>query len=256
VRALVQVGGHVMRRQRAGASVEFTLDALAGDRVGLSVYDPSPAGDATERATLFEPFAPVSSTADTGTGLGLALARRLVESIGGTLNARADPLGGTEFVFELPAVPADASAAAVPGSVGAAGSISVLCVEDNPVNLLLVRELLSMRPQMTLYEAVDGASGIAAALAHRPDLLLLDLQLPDIHGIELLQRLRAEPALAHSTFVALSANALPEQIAAARAAGFDEYWTKPIDFARFLAGLDRIHQGARRSRSQAPSATR
>jgi PAS domain S-box-containing protein len=143
-----------------------------------------------------------------------------------------------------------------PEAPPAAAPVTVLCVEDNPVNLLLVRELLSRLPQVRLHEAVDGAGGIAAALAHRPDLLLLDMQLPDINGLEVLARLRGEPSLAHSVFVALSANAMPEQIAAARAAGFHEYWTKPIDFSQFLSGLDRLCQGASLSRSQAPSTGR
>ncbi|MFO1270341.1 MAG: PAS domain-containing protein [Rubrivivax sp.] len=150
-----------------------------------------------------------------------------------------------------PASPAGGPEGEAPGD---APPLRVLCVEDNPVNLLLVRELLARRPQVQLLEAVDGRSAIEVALAQRPDLLLVDLHLPDIDGVQVLARLRPEPALAHSTFVALSANALPEQIAAARAAGFDDYWTKPIDFGRFLAGIDRIarDQGASRSRSQPP----
>ncbi len=154
---------------------------------------------------------------------------------------------------------AQADEAAAPAPAPAEGGadappLRVLCVEDNPVNLLLVRELLAQRPQVQLLEAVDGRSAIETALQHRPDLLLVDLHLPDIDGVQVLARLRQEPALARSTFVALSANVLPEQIAAARAAGFDDYWTKPIDFGRFLAGIDRIarDQGASRSRSQPP----
>jgi PAS domain S-box-containing protein len=249
VQALVQVGQHVLRRQRAGRSIEFTLAAGPGT-VTVSVRDDGPAYGDDERATLFDAFARPSAAAEGGTGLGLALARRLVESIGGTLEMRLGAEGTQAFVVELPAdtPPAAAGSAARP--------MTVLCVEDNPVNLLLVRELLSMRPQLKLHEAVDGTSGIAAALAHRPDLLLLDLQLPDINGVDVLARLRSEPALAHSTFIALSANAMPEQVAAARAAGFHEYWTKPIDFSQFLSGLDRISQGASRSRTHAPSAAR
>ncbi len=154
------------------------------------------------------------------------------------------------------ALPAEVAVPGTPGAAAVAGAgeapLRVLCVEDNPVNLLLVRELLAQRPRMQLLEAVDGRSAVEMALAHRPELLLVDLHLPDINGLEVLARLRGEPALAGSVFVALSANALPEQIAAARAAGFDDYWTKPIDLAQFLAGIDRIAQGASRSRTQPP----
>jgi len=118
--------------------------------------------------------------------------------------------------------------------------LRVLCVEDNPVNLLLVRELLAQRPDVRLHEAVDGRSGIDAALSDPPDLMLLDLQLPDMSGLEVLRRLRAEPSLAGCRIVALSADAMPTHIAGALREGFDDYWTKPIDFAKFLAGIDRL----------------
>jgi CheY-like chemotaxis protein len=121
--------------------------------------------------------------------------------------------------------------------------LRVLCVEDNPVNLLLVRELLAQRPGVRLFEAVDGRSGIDAALAEPPDLLLLDLQLPDMPGLQVLQRLRGEPSLAACRFVALSADAMPAHIASALSQGFDDDWTKPIDFAKFLAGIDRLMAG-------------
>ncbi|MDP1649340.1 MAG: response regulator [Rubrivivax sp.] len=120
----------------------------------------------------------------------------------------------------------------------AAGELHVLCVEDNPVNLQLVRELLALRPRVRLRTAIDGASGIAAALAEPPDLLLLDLQLPDIDGLEVMRRLRADPSLAGCRIVALSADAMTDHVEAALAAGFDDYWTKPIQFERFLAGID------------------
>ena len=121
-----------------------------------------------------------------------------------------------------------------------APELHVLCVEDNPVNLQLVRELMALRPVVRLRTAVDGNSGLAAALAERPDLLLLDLQLPDIDGIEVMRRLRGEPSMQGCRIVALSADAMPEHIEAARKAGFDDYWTKPIEFDSFLAQIDRL----------------
>jgi len=139
---------------------------------------------------------------------------------------------------------------APPASAPKAGALQVLCVEDNPVNLQLVRELLAMRPAVRLRTAEDGASGLAAAQAEPPDLLLLDVQLPDINGLDVMRRLRAQPALDQCRIVALSADAMPEHIAAALAAGFDDYWTKPIQFDRFLAGIDELAQGASRSRIQ------
>lgn len=129
---------------------------------------------------------------------------------------------------------------AEPAAAEPAAGLHVLCIEDNPVNLQLVRELIALRPQVLLRTAVDGLSGIKAALAERPDLLLLDLQLPDIDGLEVMRRLRAEGAMAGCRIVALSADAMPGHIQAALAAGFDDYWTKPIQFDHFLAGIDRL----------------
>ncbi|HEY9067277.1 MAG TPA: response regulator [Burkholderiaceae bacterium] len=118
--------------------------------------------------------------------------------------------------------------------------LSMLYIEDNPVNVTLVKELVAMRPDVELACSVDGVSGVARALADRPDVVLIDMQLPDIDGYEVLKRLRAEPRTARSMLIALSANAMSEDIADAEAAGFDDYWTKPIDFRRFLARLDSL----------------
>jgi len=122
----------------------------------------------------------------------------------------------------------------------ASKALHVLCVEDNPVNLQLVRELIALRPLVRLRTAEDGLSGVFAALAEPPELVLLDIQLPDIDGVEVMRRLRAQPSTAGCCIVALSADAMPARISAALAAGFDDYWTKPIQFDTFLGHLDRM----------------
>lgn len=201
---------------------------------------------------------------DTGPGLdiGLSLALRLVHAVGGRIDTRelqaevssangaprrvhvlrlpagAEP-GGDEG-GEQPVEPATVQPAAATLASPASPAFHVLCVEDNPVNLQLVREVFALRPRVRLSTAVDGAGGVAQAQAEPPDLVLLDLQLPDMNGIEVLRRLRAQPALAGCVVIALSADAMPEHIAAGRAAGFDDYWTKPIQFDRFLADIDRL----------------
>lgn len=121
----------------------------------------------------------------------------------------------------------------------ASKALHVLCVEDNPVNLQLVRELIALRPGVRLRTAEDGLSGVQAALAAPPQLVLLDIQLPDIDGLEVMRRLRAAAPTAGCRIVALSADAMPDRISAALAAGFDDYWTKPIQFDAFLGHLDR-----------------
>jgi CheY-like chemotaxis protein len=114
----------------------------------------------------------------------------------------------------------------------------VLYIEDNAVNVLVVQELVSQRPQLQLTIALDGASGLRLALALKPDLILLDMQLPDLDGYQVLAGLRGNPETSGITCIAVSANAMLSDMRRAREAGFAAYWTKPIDFKAFLAGLD------------------
>ncbi len=114
----------------------------------------------------------------------------------------------------------------------------LLYIEDNPVNTLVVEELLNRRPDIALRCCEDGGSGIAEAQAWRPQMILLDMQLPDLDGYAVLQRLRVTDSTRDIPCVALSANAMPNDIEAALQGGFDAYWTKPIDFKAFYAGLD------------------
>jgi PAS domain S-box-containing protein len=255
--ALMHLAAHAIRRQRRGGWVELRCHIepdIGVPQAVLTVRADGPGYSDSERAGLFEPFARSSeprhaSGSGSSTGLGLALAQRLVQALGGHIEVDGQPGLGAEMRLYLPAeravddaarAPARLPTAALPSGPFAPTPMSVLCVEDNPVNLLLVRELLALRPGVRLREAVDGLSGVAMALQERPDVLLLDLQLPDISGLEVLTRLRAEPAMTGCIYIALSANAMPDHIASARAAGFDDYWTKPIDFAAFLAAFDRL----------------
>ena len=232
--ALGQLAAHVIRsRDRPGClQIDVAPEPGSGGVqliFGVGADDSPPAAD----APLFGPLAPAPHAGEADRAdLGLVLARSAIEAMGGRVEA-----GGGGFRVWLatrgsPALPP----AGTPPMV-------VLCVEDNPVNMLLVSELLALRPAVRLVCAVDGHSAIALALTERPDVVLLDLQLPDISGIEVLGHLRTQPALSATTFIALSANAMPADIATARAAGFDDYWTKPIDFNRFLAGIDRLAAG-------------
>jgi CheY-like chemotaxis protein len=117
---------------------------------------------------------------------------------------------------------------------------TLLYVEDNPVNALIIAELVARRRDLVLHIAPDGLSGVTQARALRPELVLLDMQLPDIDGFEVLKRLREDAATAAIPVIALSANAMPEDIDRALAAGCADYWTKPLDFRAFMAGLDSL----------------
>ena len=114
----------------------------------------------------------------------------------------------------------------------------VVYIEDNPVNTLLVQELLGQRPGIRLETAPDGLTGVDLVKKTLPDLVLIDMQLPDIDGDEVFRRLRRDAATAQIPCIALSANAMSNDIEAARSMGFNDYWTKPIDVAAFLSDID------------------
>jgi CheY-like chemotaxis protein len=116
----------------------------------------------------------------------------------------------------------------------------VLYVEDNRVNFLLVEQLLRIWSLVELHHAEDGAGALKLARAVEPDLVILDLHLPDMNGLDVLRRLREEPAFARARVAVLSASALPGDVAAARKAGVVEYWTKPLDVPRFLKDVQRL----------------
>jgi PAS domain S-box-containing protein len=201
---------------------------------------------------IFEPFNRLGAELEgiAGTGIGLAIVRQLTERMGGSIELLSEVGVGSEFRIWLPAdqeatraAPLDELPALVRTAAPTpAGSeqLRLLCIEDNLTNQLLVRELLALRPAVALSCADNGRAGIAQALLLRPDVVLLDMQLPDLHGSEVLRALRRSPELAHCVIIALSANAMPSDVEAARALGFDDYWTKPIEVARFLRGIDRL----------------
>ena len=160
------------------------------------------------------------------------------ERVGHVHRAGQDLLKLVNEALELSAPqPPDAPGPRQPPAVASASAPCVLYIEDNEVNLLIMDALMLQRPDLRLLCAMDGRQGVQMALAERPSLILLDMQLPDIDGHQVLRRLRGEPATAAIPCIALSANAMPEDIRAALDAGFDAYWTKPLDVPAFLQAL-------------------
>jgi hypothetical protein len=159
--------------------------------------------------------------------------------------ARSAPGQGTVFEVTLP-IPdwagtpaAEASAPAAP-LVPRERSGQILYIEDNSVNVLLVEELVKSLSGLQIVSEATGAQGVERARSLRPDVILIDMQLPDFDGFEVLRRLRAQPETAATPCIALSANAMPDDIDRAMARGFDDYWTKPIKFRPFLDALERL----------------
>jgi CheY-like chemotaxis protein len=197
---------------------------------------------------LFQPFNRLGqeSSTEEGTGIGLVMSKRLVELMGGVIGVDSTVGLGSVFWFELnsataPELAVDSAepAAIAPARVQRAAPLrTLLYVEDNPANLKLIEQLIARRPDMRLLTATDGHLGIQLARAHQPEVILMDINLPGISGIEALKILREDPATAHIPVVALSANAMPRDVEKGLQAGFFRYLTKPIRVDEFMDTLD------------------
>jgi len=249
---LLNLLSNAIKYNRDGGDVMVEAHQRGG-HIALRVADTGRGLRDEQLRHLFEPFNRLGAEggAIEGSGIGLAIVKALVERMGGSVHVDSVPGHGSVFEVRLQAAPADAAAApAAPGATPPAALAptsaaaprrrqhTLLYVEDNAVNALIVSELLARRSDIVLHVAVDGASGVTQAVALKPELILLDLQLPDCDGFEVLRQLRALPATASIPCIALSANAMPEDIERALRAGMADYWTKPLDFGAFMATLD------------------
>ncbi|HEX6361320.1 MAG TPA: hybrid sensor histidine kinase/response regulator, partial [Albitalea sp.] len=220
--------------------------ALHEGTVALRVVDTGRGLTEEQRAHLFEPFnrLGIDRQGIEGTGIGLAIVKTLATRMGGTIAVHSTPGQGSTFeVLLLRADPAEPDAQRAPGAPAAparAARGQLLYIEDNPINVMLVEELVSSRSGLGIVSEPNGELGVARARALRPDIVLVDMQLPDFDGFEVLRRLKAMPETSHIPCLAVSANAMPEDIRRALEAGFLEYWTKPIDFTAFLQSIETL----------------
>jgi CheY-like chemotaxis protein len=218
--------------------------------VRISVRDTGPGLRSDQLGALFQPFNRLGQEATLveGTGIGLVVTKRLVELMHGTIGVSSTVGVGSEFSIELPAaaqVPAPAVHAdevalvSAPRSrMGGMAEPLLLYVEDNPANLSLVQEIVGLRGGMRLISAPDAQLGIELARAHQPQLILLDIHLPGLNGMDALAILRADPSTADIPVIALTANAMPSHRERALAAGFFRYVTKPISVRSLIDAID------------------
>ena len=245
---LLNLLSNAIKFNREGGRVTVHGHIDAG-RVHLVVADQGPGILPEQLGRLFQPFERLGQDgAVDGTGIGLALSRSLVQLMHGEIGVRSQPGQGSEFWLQLPLAEAAPSAAPplpAPAAVAAAAGrrTSVLYIEDNPVNLLLMEGMLAHRPVIDLRLAELPEPGLAMAEAQPPDLVLLDIQLPGIDGFEVLRRLRRMPGLAGVPVIAVSANVMPADHALAAQAGFDAYLGKPVHMPALLALVDRVLAG-------------
>ncbi|MDO8340966.1 MAG: ATP-binding protein, partial [Candidatus Woesebacteria bacterium] len=245
---LINLVFNAIKYNRAGGSVVVECSSQRPDSIRIGVRDTGEGMEPEQMTQLFQSFNRLGKEHGTeeGTGIGLVVSKRLVELMGGRIGVESTVGVGSVFWIELPrvaAAPATAPRALPVAQVShhlAPGTLqrTVLCVEDNPANLELVEQLVARRPDLRLLTAADGKLGIEFALAYRPQVILMDVSLPDMSGLDVMQILRADPSTAHIPIIALSANAIPGDIVKGMEAGFYRYITKPIRIDEFMEALD------------------
>ena len=243
---LINLFSNAIKYNRPGGSVTTRWEKSEGS-LRMSISDTGLGIPPQRLKQLFVPFERLGAEKSTveGTGLGLAVAKRLVEAMGGTIGVESIPGEGSTFSIEFQvtespldrpelreeSLPVNRSSAPV--------KRTVLYIEDNVSNLKLMERVLSRRPEIRLLSSTDGAAGLSLADEHRPDLILLDLDLPDMSGHDALVWLQNNPNCVNIPVIVVSADATRNQIAKLTNAGARDYLTKPLDIKRFINVLDR-----------------
>jgi PAS domain S-box-containing protein len=257
---LINLFSNAIKYNRQGGAVVVDYAKASPTRTRVSVRD-NGAGLAPEKLEqLFKSFNRLGqeNTAEEGTGIGLVMAKRLVELMGGVIGVESTVGAGSVFWLELDSIDAPhftngkaAPAAAARAEVRPGAPLrTLLYVEDNPANLKLVERLIERRPDLRLLTAVNANLGIAIARDKQPTVILMDINLPGINGTQALALLQEDPLTAHIPVVAISANAMPRDIERGLQAGFLRYLTKPINVMEFMSALDVAFESAERAPSK------
>ena len=232
-----------------GCTVTVSVEERPGGILRIAVRDTGPGIAPEHLGRVFTPFDRLGAdNGEEGTGMGLALSKRLVEAMGGSIDVESELGMGATFwidlsITEAPIVRYEREVdGALPAAGGAAGQrvSTIVFIEDNLSNVKLLEYVLSHRPGARLIPAMQGSIGLELARRHHPDLILLDLNLPDADGRDILRELKHSPATASIPVVVLSAEAIPARVEELRASGADGYLTKPLDVKEFLKTFDAL----------------
>lgn len=248
MQVIINLLSNAIKYNTAGGSIEIDRIASMPGRIRIGIRDTGAGLTADQIEHLFQPFNRLGQKAGgiEGSGIGLVVSKRLIEMMDGNIGVESSVGEGSLFWIELNLAQecldvARTEEATLPEEESARDNQprhTLLYVEDNPANMMLIEDLIARRPDLRLLSAIDGKSGIQLARACLPDIILMDISLPDISGIEALKILRRDPATEHIPIIALSANAIPCDIEKGLNEGFFSYFTKPIRINDFMASLD------------------
>jgi PAS domain S-box-containing protein len=244
---LLNVLSNAVKYNRDGGRITLCAEGAAPDRLRVLITDTGSGIEPARMGQLFQPFSRLGAEHGEveGTGIGLTITRRLTELMGGQIGVASEVGVGSTFWVELPSADlaeADDCAghdAACCGAAPVPHSYRILSIDDNPANLKLVAQMLSKRRHISLVTSHSPQHGIELAIAHQPDLILLDINMPGMDGYQVLDVILADRRLRRIPVIAVTANAMPRDVERGRAAGFVAYLTKPLDVGEFLNTIDR-----------------
>ena len=245
---IINLLSNAIKYNKERGTVIVSCTASAPERIRISVADTGDGLPPEKVAQLFQPFNRLGQEAGAvaGTGIGLVVTKRLAELMEGAIGVESKVGEGSVFWCELVSatVPqlsvqkVKADAVVLPQVLIGTAKHTLLYVEDNPANLKLVEQIIARYPDIHLQTAGTGAIGVELARTSRPEVILMDINLPGMSGVEALKVLRDDPVTAHIPVVALSANAMPHDIAMGLEVGFFRYLTKPIKVNEFMDTLN------------------
>ena len=249
---LINLLSNAIKYNRLGGTVSVDCIAIPPTRIRICIRDTGEGLPPAQLAQLFQPFNRLGQAANVeeGTGIGLVVCKRLIESMGGVIGVESTVGAGSVFWIEMDLTaerqPITAAADLIAAAPIAANATirTLLYVEDNPANLMLVEDLIARRADLRMLTALDGITGVALARTEKPDVILMDINLPGISGIKAMKLLAADPTTTNIPVIALSANAIPRDIKVGLEAGFFRYLTKPIKVNEFMDTLDAALQFA------------
>ncbi len=256
---LINLVSNAIKYSKAGASVSVTVRPADADRIRFLVADTGIGIHRDRQLELFKPFQRIGAefSAIEGVGIGLALTKRLVEAMAGDIGFASEQGKGSSFWIDLPVDTTEQQVrAAAPDAAhlrAASGGYSLLYIEDNPTSLHLMERLVSGLSNVRMLSAPTPQLGLDLAMVHRPDIIVLDLNLPGMHGLEVLARLQGMPETREIPVLALTASAMPHDVRHGLTAGFFRYLTKPIDIKEFLAAINDALLATARAEARAPA---